>query len=106
MSLQDKTDDEKKEAEAVGETLIKSSKIDEEEITKQLQQKLEDGNLQDANNDGVVNESDVEVAKADLQTFLAQPIGVAEHIDYVATAEKKVEALANAQDKLNSIKNL
>ena len=52
----DKTDDEKEEAKSVGETLIKSSKIDEEEIIKQLQQKLEDGNLQDANNDGVVDE--------------------------------------------------
>jgi hypothetical protein len=59
----DKTDDEKEEAKTVGETLIKSSKIDEDEITKKLQQKLEDGNLQDANNDGVVDESDVEVAK-------------------------------------------
>ena len=51
-------------------------------------------------------EGDIEVAKADLVTFLAQPIGVAEHIDYVATAEKKVEALATAEDKLNAIKNL
>ena len=59
----DKTEDEKRKQKAVGETLIKSSKIDEEEITKQLQQKLEDGNLQDANNDGVVDESDVEETK-------------------------------------------
>jgi len=51
-------------------------------------------------------EGDVAVAEADLRTFLAQPIGVAEHIDYVATAEKKVEALAHAQDKLSSLKDL
>ncbi len=51
-------------------------------------------------------EGDVEVAKADLKTFLAQPIGVAEHIDYVATAEKKLEALAGAIDKLEAIKGL
>ena len=38
-------------------------------------------------------EGDIAVAKADLKTFLAQPMGVAEHIDYVATAEKKLEAL-------------
>ena len=31
--------------------------------------------------------------------FLANPIGVAEHIDYVVTAEKKLEALASAEDK-------
>lgn len=51
-------------------------------------------------------EGDVEVAKADLRTFLEKPIGVAEHIDYVITAEKKLEALANAQDKLSSLKDL
>ena len=51
-------------------------------------------------------EGDVEVAKADLKTFLAEPIGVAEHIDYVVTAEKKLEALANAVDKLEALKDL
>jgi len=51
-------------------------------------------------------EGEIEVAKADLRTFLASPIGVAEHIDYVITAEKKLEALANAQDKLSSLKDL
>jgi len=70
----DKTDDEKEEAKTVGETLIKSSIIDEEEITKQLQQKLEDGNLQDANNDGVVDESDVEVAKEQITNEKKQNI--------------------------------
>ena len=51
-------------------------------------------------------EGDIEVAKADLKTFLEKPIGVAEHIDYVITAEKKLEALANAEDKLESLKAL
>ena len=51
-------------------------------------------------------EGDVAVAEADLRTFLASPIGVAEHIDYVITAEKKVEALAHAKDKLEAITNL
>ena len=51
-------------------------------------------------------EGDVAVAEADLKSFLANPIGVAEHIDYVITAEKKLEALAHAQDKLSSLKNL
>ena len=51
-------------------------------------------------------EGDIEVAKADLITFMAQPMGVAEHIDYVVTAEKKLEALATAQDKLNSLREL
>ena len=51
-------------------------------------------------------EGDIAVAEADLKTFLASPIGVAEHIDYVLTAEKKTEILANAKDKLEAIKNL
>ena len=51
-------------------------------------------------------EGDIEVAKADLRVFLANPIGVAEHIDYVITAEKKLEALAHAEDKLQSLRNL
>jgi len=51
-------------------------------------------------------EGEIDVAKADLQTFLSNPIGVAEHIDYVITAEKKLEALAHAEDKLQSLRNL
>lgn len=51
-------------------------------------------------------EGDIEVAKADLRTFLAEPMGVAEHIDYVITAEKKLEALAHAKDKLESLIDL
>ena len=51
-------------------------------------------------------QGDIEVAKADLRTFLEKPIGVAEHIDYVITAEKKLDALAHAEDKLESLRNL
>ena len=51
-------------------------------------------------------EGDVEVAKADLRIFLTNPIGVAEHIDYVTTAEKKLEALASAEDKLSTLTSL
>ena len=48
-------------------------------------------------------EGDIEVAKADLKTFLDKPIGVAEHIDYVVTAEKKLDHLSSAEDKLESL---
>ena len=51
-------------------------------------------------------QGDIEVAKADLRTFLEKPIGVAEHIDYVVTAEKKLDALAHAEDKLESLMKL
>jgi hypothetical protein len=51
-------------------------------------------------------EGDIAVAKADLKMFMDKPIGVAEHIDYVITAEKKLEVLAHAEDKLESLINL
>ena len=51
-------------------------------------------------------EGDIEVAKVDLRTFLDKPIGVAEHIDYVDTAEKKLDKLAHAEDKLESLLKL
>ena len=69
-----KTDDEKEEEKSVNDTLIKSSKIDEEEITKQLQKKLEDGNLQDVNNDGIVNELDVDETKKQITEEKKQKI--------------------------------
>jgi hypothetical protein len=49
---------------------------------------------------------DIAVAEADLRTFLADPKGVAEHIDFVDTAEKKTAILAEAKDKLSAIENL
>tara|TARA_B100001057_G_scaffold225627_1_gene225983 strand:+ start:715 stop:903 length:189 start_codon:yes stop_codon:yes gene_type:complete len=51
-------------------------------------------------------EGDLEVARADLLTFFEKPIGVAEHIDFVATAEKKLESLAHASEKLEFLKKL
>ena len=51
-------------------------------------------------------EADIEMGKAELRTFFKNPQGVAEHIDYVDTAEKKTAKLAEAKDKLEAIKNL
>ena len=51
-------------------------------------------------------EGDIQVAKTDLKVFLEKPIGVAEHIDYVITAEKILDALAHAEDKLESLLKL
>ena len=51
-------------------------------------------------------EGDVETAKTDLRQFLLNPVGVAEHIDYVSTAEKKLESLSTAQDKLTALNDL
>ncbi len=51
-------------------------------------------------------EGEVSVHRADLRKFLENPIGVAEHIDFVATAEKKLELLTTAEDKLERLKKL
>ena len=51
-------------------------------------------------------EGDVAAAEADLRVFLADPKGVAEHIDFVDTADKKTAKLAEAKDKLDAIKNI
>ena len=51
-------------------------------------------------------EGDVAAAEADLRVFLADPKGVAEHFDFVDTADKKTAKLAEAKDKLDAIKNL
>ena len=51
-------------------------------------------------------EADIEMGKAELNTFFENPQGVAEHIDYIETVEKKVEALALAHVKLDALKSL
>ena len=51
-------------------------------------------------------EGDIATAEADLRVFLEDPKGVAEHIDFVETAEKELEKLAHAQDKLEALDNL
>ena len=63
IAQREQSTEEKQELKSVNDTLIKVSKIDENELTQQLEEKLAKGNLQDANNDGVVDESDIEAAK-------------------------------------------
>ncbi len=48
-------------------------------------------------------EGDIIVAETDLKIFLTKPVAVAEHIDYITTAERKLEALTTARDKLNTL---
>ena len=58
-----KTDEEKTVEQSTSQTIVKSSKINEQEITEQLQKKLADGNLADANNDGIVDQDDIDALK-------------------------------------------
>ena len=63
IAQREQSEEEKEELKSVNETLVKVSKIDENELTEQLQKKLEKGKLQDANNDGIVDETDIEAVK-------------------------------------------
>ena len=63
VEQREQSEDEKEELKSVNETLVKVSKIDENELTEQLQEKLARGKLQDANNDGIVDETDIEAVK-------------------------------------------
>ena len=74
IAQREQSEEEKQEFKSVNETLVKVSKIDENELTQQLEQKLAKGNLQDANNDGVVDESDIEAAKKIGETIAAKTI--------------------------------
>ena len=70
----EKTNQEKENEKTVSEILIKSSKIDETEIEKQLQKKLDDGKLQDANNDGIIDDTDIQLVKDEIANEKKQKI--------------------------------
>ncbi|MDA9062943.1 FecR domain-containing protein [Candidatus Pelagibacter sp.] len=63
ISERPKTDDEKQELVNVSNDLIKASSIDENVIQKNLEEKLLNGSLLDANGDGIIDESDISVIK-------------------------------------------
>lgn len=51
-------------------------------------------------------EGDIEVAKANIYVYQKAAVGVGEHSDIVETIEKEVGKIAEAQDKIDTIKNL
>ena len=61
ISERPKTDDEKKELVEASNDLIEASSIDENLIQEQLEEKLANGNLLDANNDGIIDLSDIDI---------------------------------------------
>ena len=80
------------------------------EITKDFLQKIKKYSLtkdtMNSHNFLKKDKSLLRLVNKKIKTFLDKPIGVAEHIDYVETAEKKLDKLAHAEDKLSSLKNL
>ena len=67
ISERPKTDDEKKELIDVSDDLIEASSIDENLVKKNLEEKLINGNLLDANGDGIINSSDIEIIKENIK---------------------------------------
>ena len=48
---------------------------------------------------------EIEVAKANILVYTRNSVGIGEHIDIVETIEKEVQKIADAQDKIEVIKN-
>ena len=63
ISERPKTDDEKKELTDVSNNLVEANLIDENKVQTQLEEKLINGSLLDANSDGILDLSDVELIK-------------------------------------------
>jgi len=51
-------------------------------------------------------ESDRDQAKANINTFLSQNIGVADHINFTETLDGEIEKLAKAKDMLDALEDI
>ncbi len=49
-------------------------------------------------------EADIEKAKTNILVYLERGVGVAEHDDTIESIDKLIEQLANAEDKLKTLK--
>tara|TARA_B100000085_G_C18528673_1_gene507007 strand:+ start:91 stop:309 length:219 start_codon:yes stop_codon:yes gene_type:complete len=49
-------------------------------------------------------EGDIAIAQANIDVYLEQSVGIGEHPDVVQAIETQVEALANADEKLQILK--
>jgi hypothetical protein len=48
-------------------------------------------------------DGEVAVARANIEIYITNPVGIGEHPDIVAAIESQFDILANARDKLNAI---
>jgi len=51
----------------------------------------------------VFYEGQIKVAKANIEIFLENSVGVGEHNDIVETIDKEIAKIADAEDKLNIV---
>ena len=67
ISERPKTDDEKKELADASNDLIEASSIDDNLIQEKLEEKLANGTLLDANNDGIIDLLDIDIIKENIK---------------------------------------
>mgnify|MGYP001218991307 CR=1 FL=1 len=46
-------------------------------------------------------EADIELAKANIEVYLSNPVGIGEHPDIVGAVDTQIDAIAHAEDKLD-----
>ena len=50
-------------------------------------------------------EGEIAEAKANVQVYLANPVGIGEHPDIIAAMDIQIENMAHAEEKLLAVKN-
>ena len=50
--------------------------------------------------------NEIAIHKTNINLFLANPTGVADHINFTETVEKELEAIARAKDLLEALEQL
>ena len=49
--------------------------------------------------------SEIKVAKATIQVYLEKSVGIGEHPQFIHEIDKQLELIANAEEKLKTLKN-
>ena len=49
-------------------------------------------------------EAEMAAAEANIEVYMDNPVGIGEHPDLVAAVDSEMSKLANARDKLNTLK--
>ena len=49
-------------------------------------------------------EGEVAMAKSNIQVYMTNPAGIGEHPDVVEAVESQIEAIANAEEKIETIR--
>jgi hypothetical protein len=113
ISERPKTDDEKKELVDVSNDLIEASTIDENAIQKNLEEKLLNGSLLDANGDGVIDASDITVIKDGIKLEKQQKLdfivdnSTGENTEFLSQVLNKSDeaSIGQSMDKIFEINN-